>query len=73
MRLEVIQVKKTRVIHVRLGENCVCCQRIRHEGIRLFSTFICQGCEREIITTDCQDIEYETKIDRLRYILPTKK
>ncbi|WP_349773503.1 sigma factor G inhibitor Gin [Alkalihalophilus marmarensis] len=71
MRLEVMRMKQTRVIHVRLGEKCICCQGARTEGIRIFDSFICLKCEEGIVDVESNEEPYGHFITALRGISPS--
>ncbi|WP_368506032.1 sigma factor G inhibitor Gin [Alkalihalophilus sp. As8PL] len=73
MKLEVMRMKQTRVIHVRLGEKCMCCNQVGNEGLHVFKSFICHLCEKEIVGVECEQEHYQHYISNLRDILPSEK
>lgn len=50
------------------GETCVVCESIKSTGIHLYTSFICEECERDIIGTDTKDLKYKYFLKQLRKI-----
>lgn len=65
-RLETTETKKT------AGETCVVCEHIKASGIHLYSSFICEECEREMIGTDTKDVKYKYYLKQLKKITNTE-
>lgn len=53
---------------VTLGGTCIVCTESKASGIRIFSQFICDDCERDIVQTDVQDAKYPLYVDRMKKI-----
>jgi hypothetical protein len=51
-----------------LGGTCIVCCTTKASGIRIFSQFICDDCEREIVQTDVEDANYPLYVDRMKKI-----
>lgn len=51
-----------------LGGTCIVCSEAKASGIRIFSQFICDECEREIVQSNVGDDNYPMYIDRMKKI-----
>ncbi|WP_017185074.1 sigma factor G inhibitor Gin [Alkalibacillus haloalkaliphilus] len=52
------------------GQSINCCQicgEWKQDGIHVLSSFICKGCEREIVNTNPDDERYQYFVDRLKF------
>ena len=47
---------------------CVVCEKIKLDGIHLYTSFLCNECERNIIRTSIKDPEYKFYLERLKKI-----
>ncbi|MDQ0209149.1 sigma factor G inhibitor Gin [Alkalicoccobacillus murimartini] len=63
-------MKKTSVIHVQLGHTCLICETRKTEGYKLCHSFVCESCERKIVTTDVRADDYMIFVNKMRGILP---
>ncbi|KEO81451.1 inhibitor of sigma-G Gin [Tumebacillus flagellatus] len=50
------------------GGTCIVCSQQKDLGIRIFQSFLCTECEREIVQTDVLDEKYPYYIDRMKQI-----
>lgn len=50
------------------GGTCIVCSKHKDVGIRIFQSFLCADCEREIVQTDVLDEKYPYYIDRMKQI-----
>ncbi|MED3645613.1 sigma factor G inhibitor Gin [Halalkalibacterium halodurans] len=53
---------------VQERKRCVICEQPRPSGIQLFESFICEGCEQEIVKTEIEDMAYYHFVLRLKKI-----
>ncbi len=51
-----------------IGGNCVICEKKKHRGYYLYTSFICTECEKKLIETDTCDPRYHFYIKQLRKI-----
>ncbi|UOE94168.1 sigma factor G inhibitor Gin [Alkalihalobacillus sp. LMS39] len=49
-------------------ENCIVCNQSHHNGIHLFSHFICSSCERKMVETEPHEEYYKYCLEKLRII-----
>lgn len=52
----------------QVGETCVICEQTMMEGIHLYTTFICTGCESIMVKTDTSDPKYKLYVEKLRKV-----
>lgn len=52
-----------------IGETCIICETKKQKGIHLYTQFICNDCEREIISTDTRDERYKYYLNQLKKIV----
>ena len=50
------------------GKTCVVCESMKPSGIHLYTSFICEECERDIIGTDTKDMKYKYYLKQLKKI-----
>jgi hypothetical protein len=50
------------------GENCVVCEKSGSNGIWLWNKFLCETCERKIVSTDTDDEHYNFYLSRLKKV-----
>lgn len=62
--MEELEVKP----EMKIGGTCIVCNSDKTSGIRIFSQFICDECEREIVQTDVEDAKYPLYVDRMKKI-----
>jgi hypothetical protein len=55
-----------------IGETCIICEQPKEKGIHLYTSFICEDCEKDMVITDTSDPKYKYYIERLRNI-PSKQ
>ncbi len=65
MEVEMLGTTETKKI---AGEACVVCECMKMSGIHLYTSFICEECEREMIGTDTRDIKYKYYLKQLKKI-----
>ncbi|CAH0347554.1 sigma factor G inhibitor Gin [Bacillus sp. CECT 9360] len=51
-----------------VGETCVVCEEIKLAGIHLYTAFICEECERDIIHTDTNNPQYKYYLKQLKKV-----
>lgn len=49
-------------------EACLICDEHKQHGIRIWQTFICEACEKKVITTDTNDSRYIYYLKRLEKV-----
>ncbi|MDC2867464.1 MULTISPECIES: sigma factor G inhibitor Gin [unclassified Bacillus (in: firmicutes)] len=49
-------------------EVCIVCEDKKDSGIHLYTSFICESCEREMIETNTNDPKYMFYLQQLRKI-----
>ncbi|CAG9614382.1 Anti-sigma-G factor Gin [Bacillus rhizoplanae] len=49
-------------------ETCIVCEDKKDSGIHLYTSFICESCEREMIETSTNDPKYMFYLQQLRKI-----
>lgn len=49
-------------------EVCIICECEQKNGIHLYTSFICEDCERDMVKTDTEDPKYEFYLQQLRKI-----
>ncbi|MEI4832489.1 sigma factor G inhibitor Gin [Bacillus sp. FJAT-53711] len=49
-------------------EVCIVCEHKKDSGIHLYTSFICESCEREMIETNTNDPKYMFYLQQLRKI-----
>jgi len=47
---------------------CIICNQIKPEGIRICSEFICADCETEMINTDVTDDKYPFFVSQMKQV-----
>lgn len=47
-------------------ERCVICEENKAEGIHLYTSFICEQCEYNIIHTEVREAKYRYYIEKLK-------
>ncbi|GIN42293.1 MULTISPECIES: sigma factor G inhibitor Gin [Heyndrickxia] len=52
-----------------VGETCIICEQPRHNGIHLYTSFICLECEKDIVQTDTNDPKYKYYINQLKLVV----
>lgn len=53
-------------------EKCIICEQEKKMGIHLYTSFICNDCEREMVKTDTDDPKYKFYIEQMKVIKETK-
>ena len=48
------------------NEKCTVCERSNALGIHIFDVYICNDCEREIVSSDVSDEFYRYYLQKLR-------
>lgn len=51
-----------------VGESCVVCEEVKMVGIHLYTTFICEECEKNIIHTDTNNPKYKYYLKQLKKV-----
>ncbi|WP_243292600.1 sigma factor G inhibitor Gin [Bacillus sp. FJAT-47783] len=54
--------------HAMVGEECIICNQNKKIGIHLYTSFICNDCEKEMIRTHTNDLKYKYFVQRLKRI-----
>jgi Inhibitor of sigma-G Gin len=49
-----------------MGETCVICECKKSVGIHLYTSFICDGCETDILHTDTDNPKYRFFLEQLK-------
>lgn len=57
---------KKSVLHI--GEQCLICDETKESGIHLFNHYICEACERKIVSSEPKDAFYHEYLSKLRKI-----
>lgn len=47
---------------------CVICEEKKENGIQVIHAFICEACEKEIVTTETNAPMYNTFVEKLKSI-----
>ena len=47
---------------------CTVCEEAKATGIRLYTTFICAGCEHNMVHTDVREVKYLYYVEKLKNI-----
>ena len=63
-----VEMLGTTTTKTTAGETCAVCEQIKGMGIHLYTTFICEECERDMIRTDTNDPKYQYYLKQLRKI-----
>ena len=63
-----VEMLETTTTEKTAGETCVVCECKKTSGIHVYTSFICEECEREIITTDTKDERYKYYLKQLKKI-----
>lgn len=50
------------------GEECIVCNQQKEIGIHLYTSFICQDCEREMVKTNTNESKYRYFVQQLRRV-----
>jgi len=66
MKSGVMEMPKTKIMKMRLGKQCVICEKRKEEGILIAKSFICTTCEHEMVHLDDQDHLYHEYIKQMR-------
>ncbi|WP_153127218.1 sigma factor G inhibitor Gin [Peribacillus tepidiphilus] len=51
-----------------VGEICIVCEQKKRFGIHLYTSFICEECEKEMIQTSTSDSRYKFFLDQLKKV-----
>ncbi|WP_199484560.1 sigma factor G inhibitor Gin [Peribacillus glennii] len=51
-----------------VGEACIVCEEIKLAGIHLYTAFICEECEKDIIHTDTNSPKYKYYLKQLKKV-----
>lgn len=51
-----------------IGETCIVCEQLKEKGIHLYTSFICEDCEKDMVVTDTNDPKYKYYIERLKIV-----
>jgi hypothetical protein len=62
----VMEMPKTRILKMRLADNCVICNKRKEEGLHVVNSFICFTCETKIVQVDENDQTYDTLVKQMR-------
>ncbi|WP_409303599.1 sigma factor G inhibitor Gin [Peribacillus sp. SCS-155] len=54
------------------GETCIVCEHVKDVGIHLYTSFICNECERDLINTDTDHPKYTHYVNQLKKIGTSK-
>jgi hypothetical protein len=52
----------------QIGEICVICEQQKTNGIHLYTSFICNECEQELVHTDTDNPRYKYYLKQLRKV-----
>ncbi|GAF66545.1 hypothetical protein BTS2_3446 [Bacillus sp. TS-2] len=61
-------MRKTGVIQLRLGEECMICEKKRIKGIHVLEAFLCDECERKMMTLNTDDLQYTYYLNQMKKI-----
>ncbi|MGD6819058.1 sigma factor G inhibitor Gin [Metabacillus sp. 113a] len=50
------------------GETCIICGVCKPEGIHLYTSFVCNACEAEIVATEPDAPKYDYFVKKLRSV-----
>ncbi|AVD54696.1 carnitine--CoA ligase [Heyndrickxia coagulans] len=53
-------------------EMCIVCEKLKHNGIYLYTSFICSDCEKEMVRTDTGDPRYSYFVRQLKAVQSPK-
>lgn len=51
-----------------LLQQCMICEEQKINGIYLYTTFICEQCEHNMVHTDAREVKYRYYIEKLKNI-----
>lgn len=51
-----------------IGETCVICEKLKNNGIHLYTSFICNECEQDLIHTDTDHPMYRYYLKQLKKV-----
>ncbi|WML46436.1 sigma factor G inhibitor Gin [Neobacillus sp. PS3-40] len=54
--------------HSQFGETCVICEQLKPNGIHLYTSFICEKCEKDIIRAKTNDPRYKFYLKQLKKV-----
>jgi hypothetical protein len=66
MKSGVMEMPKTEILKMRLGKQCVICEKRKEEGIIIAKSFICTSCEEKIVHLDEGDQMYDAYVKQMR-------
>jgi len=54
----------------KIPNECVCvvCEQMKSDGIHVYTSFICDECERKIIQTNTEDPNYKFYLHQLKKV-----
>ncbi|ANB56562.1 inhibitor of sigma-G Gin family protein [Anoxybacillus sp. B7M1] len=52
-----------------VGDTCIVCEQLKHQGIRIYTKFLCIDCEQEIVHTEIDDPKYQFYLQQLKKII----
>ncbi|HHY75069.1 MAG TPA: carnitine--CoA ligase [Bacillus bacterium] len=52
-----------------VGETCVICEQKKENGIHIYTQFICNECEQEIISTETNNEKYKYYLNQLKKVI----
>ena len=62
-------MKRSSLIRVQLGQSCLICETRKIAGYKLCGSFVCEECERKIVTTEAGTGDYLLFVSKMRGIL----
>jgi len=60
-----------RLANQKHGEVCLICEKNQQTGIHIFNQFICEACERKVISTETNDSQYLFYLKQLEKLKTT--
>lgn len=52
-----------------VGETCIICDQKKENGIHIYTQFICDECEKEIVSTETSDVRYKYYLTQLKKVI----
>ncbi|HLS23337.1 MAG TPA: sigma factor G inhibitor Gin [Pseudogracilibacillus sp.] len=52
-------------------QRCIICEEYKEDGIHLYTTFICEACEHNMVHTDAREAKYNYYIEKLKGLQET--
>lgn len=61
-----LEILSTKLTEVGILQRCIICEEGKADGIHLYTSFICEQCEYNMIHTDAREEKYRYYINKLK-------